>query len=272
MAQNEKLQERMKKIKENIKSIKHKLLVMSGKGGVGKSTVAVNLAVALADEGYNVGLLDIDLHGPNVAMMLDITGKPEVLEGQILPQEPLPNLKVVSLANFIEIDVPVIWRGPMKTSAIYQFLGDVAWGDLDFLVIDAPPGTGDESLTILQTIQDIKSILVTTPQNLSAGDVSRAFNFVRSLKKDVVGFVENMSYLRCPNCGEKILLFGQGAGDRLSKDYDIPLLESLPFDPQVVVNSDNGKGIVSHMRGSELEKSYRRLIKNIFDALEGNGK
>ncbi len=272
MAQNDKLKERMKKVKENLKTIKHKLLVMSGKGGVGKSTVAVNLAVALADEGYDVGLLDIDLHGPNVAMMLGIKNKPEVLEGQILPPEPLPNLKVVSLANFIENDVPVIWRGPMKTTAIYQFLGDVAWGQLDFLIIDSPPGTGDESLTILQTIEDIKSLLVTTPQNVSAGDVSRAFNFVKSLKKDVIGFVENMSYLRCPNCGEKILLFGKGAGDRLSKDYDIPLLESLPFDPQVVMNSDSGKGIVSHMRGSEIEKSYRKLVKSIFDSLEGNEK
>ncbi|MFW6119345.1 MAG: Mrp/NBP35 family ATP-binding protein [Petrotogales bacterium] len=270
MAQNEKLEERMKKIKNNLKTIKHKLLVMSGKGGVGKSTVAVNLAVALADEGYDVGLLDIDLHGPNVAMMLGITDKPEVLEGQILPQEPLPGLKVISLANFIESNVPVIWRGPMKTSAIYQFLGDVAWGDLDFLVIDSPPGTGDESLTILQTIQDIKSILVTTPQDVSAGDVSRAFNFVKSLKKEVVGFVENMSYLRCPKCGEKILLFGKGGGDRLSKENDMPLLESLPFDPQVVVNADSGKGIVSHMRGTELEKSYRKLIKNILKTLEDN--
>ncbi|KUK89583.1 MAG: ATPase involved in chromosome partitioning, partial [Mesotoga infera] len=142
----------MEKIRNNVKSIKHKILVMSGKGGVGKSTVAVNLSLALADEGFRTGLMDIDLHGPNVARMVGLKQRPEVIENQIFPPEVLPNLKVIGISSFVEEDAPVVWRGPMKTTAIYQFLGDVAWGELDFLIIDSPPGTGDEPLTALQTL------------------------------------------------------------------------------------------------------------------------
>lgn len=270
MSQNpNNLAETLKKIRDNISGIKHKILVMSGKGGVGKSTVAVNLAAALADEGYKTGILDIDLHGPNIAKMLGLKEKPTVVEEQIFPPEVLPNLKVISMASFLEDDRPIIWRGPLKTSAIYQFLGDVAWGELDFLVIDAPPGTGDESLTILQTIPDVKPLMVTTPQEIAALDVKRALSFAKALNKKILGVVENMSYLKCPKCGEEIKLFGEGAGEKLSEDFSVPLLGKLPFDPQVVSNADNGKPIVTHMRNTELESAYRELVKNTLKFLEG---
>lgn len=269
MATTKNLAETMKKVRENMSHIRHKILVMSGKGGVGKSTVAVNLAMALADEGFKTGLIDIDLHGPNVAKMVGLNKKPVVVEDQIVPMELLPNLKVVSLASFVEEDTPVIWRGPMKTSAIYQFLGDVAWGELDFLVIDAPPGTGDEPLTILQTVPDVRPVVVTTPQEVSALDVGRALRFVESMKKKLLGIVENMSYMICPHCGEKIELFGKGGGERLSKDFSVPLLGQIPFDPRVVSNSDKGATIVGHMRGSEVEKAFRELVKRVVEEMEG---
>ncbi|AKI97126.1 Mrp/NBP35 family ATP-binding protein [Kosmotoga pacifica] len=263
------LAETMKKIRSNMSDIKHKILVMSGKGGVGKSTVATNLATALADEGYKTGILDIDLHGPNIVKMLGLKKKPVMVEEQIIPPEVFPNLKVISMASFLEEDRPVIWRGPLKTSAIYQFLGDVAWGELDFLIIDAPPGTGDESLTIMQTLPDVRPLMVTTPQEVAALDVKRALTFAKSLNKKTLGIVENMSYLKCPKCGEEIKLFGEGAGERLSRESSVPLLAKIPFDPQVVSNADSGKTIITHMRNSELEQAYRALVKNIINVLEG---
>ena len=255
--------ERMESIRENVKSIKNKILVMSGKGGVGKSTVAVNLALALADEGFKTGLMDIDLHGPNVARMVGLKKQPEVVEGQIFPPEVLPNLKVISISSFVEEDTPVIWRGPMKTTAIYQFLGDVAWGELDFLVIDSPPGTGDEPLTVLQTLPDIMALIVTTPQAVAVQDVKRAINLVETMHRNPLGIVENMSYMRCPHCGEITKLFGEGGGKNLETLFSIPLLGSLPFDPTLVGFSDNGKSVVTHMRGSELEVAYRSTVKEI---------
>ncbi|RLL87136.1 Mrp/NBP35 family ATP-binding protein [Mesotoga sp.] len=255
--------EAMEKIRNNVKSIKHKILVMSGKGGVGKSTVAVNLALALADEGFRTGLMDIDLHGPNVARMVGLKKQPEVIENQIFPPEVLPNLKVISISSFVEDDAPVVWRGPMKTTAIYQFLGDVAWGELDFLIIDSPPGTGDEPLTALQTLSDIMALVVTTPQAVAVQDVKRAINLVKTMHRTPLGIVENMSYMKCPNCGEVIKLFGEGGGKDLENLFDIPLLGSLPFDPALVGFSDIGKSIVTHMRGSELEAAYRETVKEI---------
>ncbi|WP_334103077.1 Mrp/NBP35 family ATP-binding protein [Mesotoga prima] len=255
--------ERMETIRDNVKSIKNKILVMSGKGGVGKTTVAVNLALALADEGFKTGLMDIDLHGPNVARMVGLKKQPEVVEGQIFPPEALPNLKVISISSFVEEDAPVIWRGPMKTTAIYQFLGDVMWGELDFLVIDSPPGTGDEPLTVLQTLTDLVAVVVTTPQAVAVQDVKRAINLVKTMHRDILGIVENMSYLRCPHCGEVIRLFGEGGGKDLENLFNIPLIGSLPFDPALVDFSDTGKSIVTNMRGSELENAYRETVREI---------
>jgi len=258
----------MQKIIDNVKTIKNKILVMSGKGGVGKSTVAVNLALALADEGYKTGLMDVDLHGPNVSRMVGLKKSPEIVEEQIFPPEVLPNLKVMSISSFIEEDAPVVWRGPMKTTAIYQFLGDVIWGELDFLVIDSPPGTvmnpspSSDSLTR-------GALIVTTPQEVAVQDVKRAINLVKTMHRKILGLVENMSYLTCPKCGERIDLFGSGGGKRLSESYSIPLLASLPFDPKLVGLADNGQGIVTHMRGSRLEEAYRSMIYNLLQRVKG---
>jgi len=265
---SEEMAQTMQKITDNVKTIKNKTLVMSGKGGVGKSTVAVNLALALADEGYKTGLMDIDLHGPNVSRMVGLKKSPQVVEEQIFPPEVLPNLKVMSISSFIEEDAPVVWRGPMKTTAIYQFLGDVIWGELDFLVIDSPPGTGDEPLTILQTLIDVGALIVTTPQEVAIQDVKRAINLVKTMHRKILGLVENMSYLTCPKCGERIDLFGSGGGKRLSESFSIPLLASLPFDPRLVGLADNGQGIVTHMRGSQLEKAYRSMIYNLLQRVK----
>jgi len=260
---SEEMAQTMMKIRDNTKTIKNKILVMSGKGGVGKSTVAVNLALALADEGFKTGLMDVDLHGPNVSRMVGLKKTPEVIEEQIFPPEVLPNLKVMSISSFIEEEAPVVWRGPMKTTAIYQFLGDVAWGELDFLVIDSPPGTGDEPLTILQTLPDVSALIVTTPQEVAIQDVKRAINLVKTMHRKALGLVENMSYMKCPGCGERINLFGQGGGERLSKSHSIPLLANLPFDPRLVGMADSGQGITTHLRGSELEEAYRNMVKSV---------
>ena len=266
--QNNDLAETMTKIRDNMSSIKNKILVMSGKGGVGKSTVAVNLATALAYNGYRTGLMDVDLHGPSVVKMVGLVNQPGTEGDRIVPPEAMPNLRVISLASFVDSNAPVIWRGPMKTSAIYQFLGDVAWGELDFLIIDAPPGTGDEPLTVLQTLPDIRPLMVTTPQQMASIDVVRALSFVKAMNKKTLGIVENMSYMKCPNCGEEIKLFGEGGGQKLAKEFEIPLLGNLPFDPQVVLNSDNGKTIMTSMRDTCLEKAYMELTAKVLAEME----
>lgn len=268
MTQQNNLAETMVKIKNSMSTVKNKILVMSGKGGVGKSTVAVNIATALAYNGYKTGLMDVDLHGPSVVKMVGLVKQPDMIGEQIVPPESLPNLKVISLASFVDDNAPVIWRGPMKTSAIYQFLGDVAWGELDFLIIDAPPGTGDEPLTVIQTLPDVRPLMVTTPQQVASIDVIRALAFVKAMNKKTLGIVENMSYMICPKCGEELKIFGEGGGMKLSKEFDLPLLAELPFDPRVVSNSDEGKPIITSLRDSELEKAYMGLVARILEELE----
>lgn len=268
MSQDNKLAETMVKIKNSMSTVKNKILVMSGKGGVGKSTVAVNLATALAYNGYKTGLMDVDLHGPSVVKMIGLSKQPEMIDEHIIPPETLPNLKVISLASFVDSNAPVIWRGPMKTSAIYQFLGDVAWGELDFLIIDAPPGTGDEPLTVIQTLPDVRPLMVTTPQQVASIDVVRALGFVKAMNKKTLGIVENMSYMNCPKCGEVLRIFGEGGGKKLSEEFDLPLLAELPFDPRVVANSDEGKPIIISLRETDLEKAYMKLVERILKELE----
>jgi len=261
--------ERMQNISENMKKIKNKILVMSGKGGVGKSTVAVNLAVSLTYQGFKTGLLDIDLHGPNVVKMLGINKKLGISEnGKISPVEIPGELKVVSLASYVDQGDPVIWRGPMKTTAIYQFLGDVQWGDLDFLIIDSPPGTGDESLTILQTIPDLQALIVTTPQEVALVDVRRAINFVKKMMRKPIGIVENMSYLICDKCGNKMNIFGEGGGKRVAEEFDLPLLGQLPLNPEVNVKADKGESIIVGMRDTEMERAFNDLTSNILQRVE----
>jgi len=226
--------------------IKKSLLVFSGKGGVGKSTVAVNLAIALAKKGLKVGLLDADIHGPNLALMLGAEDKAVFPYGQdqILPVEINKNLSLVSMAYFIpQSDTPVIWRGPAKAKIIERFVKDVTWGNLDWLIIDSPPGTGDEPLAIAQLLPKAGAIIVTTPQNVSLLDSTKAINFAKKLKLKIYGLIENMSGLNCPHCDKLIPLFKGGGGVKVAKQYKIPFLGSIPIDPEIVIFGDNGNSL-----------------------------
>ena len=218
------------------------IAVTSGKGGVGKTSTAVNLSLALADDGHKVGVMDVDLHGPDVPRMLGLDGMPELMSNKKLsPMKYSENLSAMSIESFIPSkDDAIIWRGPMKYSAIRQFIGDVEWGDLDFLVIDSPPGTGDEPLTVAQIVSDARAVIVTTPQEVALADVRKSINFCKTVKMEIIGLVENMSGLNCPHCGEAIDLFGSGGGERTARQTGIRFLGRIPFDPNVVACGDSG--------------------------------
>jgi ATP-binding protein involved in chromosome partitioning len=229
-------------VNASLGKIKHKILVMSGKGGVGKTSTSVNLSIALAAKGYRVGIMDVDLHGPDVPRMLGLDGAPQVNDHKKLnPISYSENLMAISIESFTpNKDDAIIWRGPLKFSAIKQFIGDIDWGDLDFLIIDAPPGTGDEPLTVAQTISDAKAIIVTTPQEVALADVRKSINFCKAVKLDIFGLIENMSGYSCPHCGEMIELFGSGGGEKTANQMGIRFLGKVPFDPQMVACSDSG--------------------------------
>jgi ATP-binding protein involved in chromosome partitioning len=229
-------------VNESLGKIKNKILVMSGKGGVGKTSTSVNLSIALADKGYRVGIIDVDLHGPDIPRMLGLEGTPQVNENKKLsPISYSENLKAISIESFTpNKDDAIIWRGPLKFSAIKQFIGDIDWGNLDFLVIDAPPGTGDEPLTIAQTISDAKAIIVTTPQEVALADVRKSINFCKTVKMEIFGLIENMSGFSCPHCSEMIELFGTGGGEKTANQMGVPFLGRIPFDPQMVACADSG--------------------------------
>ena len=263
LLQNQAVSNRMSKIK-------HKIMVMSGKGGVGKTTVAVNLALALAAKGNEVGLVDADLHGPNVPKMLGIEKMfPEVVGKKILPVIVPPRLKIVSMAFLLQdADSPVIWRGPLKMTAIRQFLSDFEWGELDYLIIDLPPGTGDEPLSVAQLIKDIDgSIIVTTPQDVALLDSRKSVNFARQLKTPIIGIVENMSGFVCPKCGERIDLFKVGGGERSAKEMDVPFLGAVPIDPKIVEDSDSGKPFI--LDGSCASKAFEKIANKIRETVSG---
>ncbi len=231
-------------ITARMKLVRNKVLVMSGKGGVGKSTVAVNLAAAMAASGKKTGLLDIDLHGPNVPRMLGIAGKRLESDGEeILPFAAAPGLWACSMALLgIEPDTALIWRGPRKTSAIKELLGGVKWGDLDYLFIDSPPGTGDEALTAGQSIPGLTgAILVTTPQEVALDDARRSASFAKSLKIKILGVVENMSGFVCPGCGLETPIFSSGGGEKLAAELGADFLGRIPLDPLAVARGDSGR-------------------------------
>ena len=226
--------------------IKHRLVVMSGKGGVGKTTVSVNLAVALARLGKKVGLFDADVHGPNVPKMLGIDGSvPGMGPNGLIPVAAQENLKVISMAFMIENpDTPVVWRGPMKHSLFKQFISDVDWGPLDYLIVDLPPGTGDEPLSIAQLLgKPLWAIIVTTPQDVALLDSRKSVVFAQTLEMKVLGIVENMSGLACPHCGGSIDLFKRGGGVRSATELGVPLLGVIPIDPQIVIAGDSGRTV-----------------------------
>lgn len=255
-------------INSSLGKIKNKILVMSGKGGVGKSTVSVNLALGLANRGYKVGLMDVDLHGPDICRMLNLTEKladAKVNKGDLLPPMQYgDNLKVISLEYMMEDrDDPIIWRGPLKVQAIRQFVADLAWGDLDYLIIDAPPGTGDEPLTVAQTIPDAHAVVVTTPQQIALADVRKSLNFCKHVKMEVVGMVENMSGFVCPNCSETVEIFKTGGGEQTAKDFGLNFLGKVPVDPKVVIAGDDGAPYLSSDGDSPAITAFSQVVDNV---------
>ena len=235
------------KLSRNLGQIKHKIAVMSGKGGVGKSTVAANLAETLQKLGFKTGILDADIHGPNIPKMLGLEGEELFIneDHAMIPVVAPSGLKVMSMAFMLDsIDTPIIWRGPQKTGSIKQLIADVAWGPLDFLIIDNPPGTGDEPLTVLQTITDIDSvIMVTTPNVVSQEDVLKCVKMVNMMNVDKIGLIENMAYYNCPHCGEKLHIFGEGDGKAFAEEMEITYLGDLPLTEKVS-DSPNKDGVV----------------------------
>jgi Mrp family chromosome partitioning ATPase len=256
-------------VKTSLDKIKHKIIVMSGKGGVGKTSTSVNLSIALASSGHQVGIMDVDLHGPDVPRMLGINGMPELTPNKKLsPLRYSDHLRAISIESFAPgKDDAIIWRGPLKYSAIRQFIGEVEWGDLDFLVIDSPPGTGDEPLTVAQTISDAKAIIVTTPQEVALADVRKSINFCKTVNMDIFGLIENMSGLNCPHCGEIIDIFGAGGGERTAKEMGIRFLGRIPFDPDVVVCGDSGACYQEKHQHSAVTRAFTDVAQTISSAL-----
>ena len=252
-------------VKTSLQKIKHKIIVMSGKGGVGKTSTAVNLSLALADAGHKVGVMDVDLHGPDVPRMLGLDGMPELMSNKKLsPIKYSENLSALSIESFIPSkDDAIIWRGPMKYSAIRQFIGDVEWGNLDFLVIDSPPGTGDEPLTVAQIVSDARAVIVTTPQEVALADVRKSINFCKAVKIEIFGLVENMSGLNCPHCGEMIDLFGSGGGERTAKQTGVHFLGRIPFDPNVVACGDSGACYQKIHADTAVSRAYAEVAQKL---------
>lgn len=262
-----------KKIKANffeavepgMNEVKHKIMVMSGKGGVGKTTVAVNLAVSLVNRGYKVGLMDTDMHGPNVPKMLGIEDE-QIRSSPVgmLPVTVFPGVKVTSIGFMLSSkDTPIIWRGAVKMNIIKQFISDVAWGDLDYLVVDLPPGTGDEPLSVVQLIQDVDgAIIVTTPQDVSLLDSRKAVNFAKQTNTPVIGIVENMAGFVCPECGNKIDLFKVGGGENAAMELGVPFLGRIPIDPKICDSGDSGTPFVSETNPSDT-KPFELIVDNV---------
>lgn len=252
-------------VDRSLKKIKKKFVVLSGKGGVGKTSTSVNLAIALAKKGFDVGIMDVDLHGPDVPRMLGLKGMLGLSKSNKLdPMLYLDNLKVVSIESLIASkDDAVIWRGPLKYSAIRQFIGEVEWGDLDFLIIDSPPGTGDEPLTVAQTISDARAIIVTTPQEVALADVRKSINFCRTLKMEIFGLIENMSGFTCPHCNKMVELFGTGGGEKTARETGIPFLGRIPFDQNFVLCGDNGTSFQEKYEDSQITKVFAELADRV---------
>lgn len=252
-------------VKRSLQKIKNKLIVLSGKGGVGKTSVSVNLAIALAAKGYHVGIMDVDLHGPDVPRMLGLKGMLDLNENRkIIPMTYSENLKAVSIESLsARKDDAIIWRGPLKNAAIQQFISEVEWGELDYLIIDSPPGTGDEPLTVAQTIADAKAVIVTTPQEVSLADVRKSISFCNVVKMEIFGLIENMSGFNCPHCSETIDLFGSGGGEKTARTAGIKFLGRIPFDLDVVACGDSGTSFQQKNKNSPVTKAFANIAETV---------
>lgn len=246
-------------------NIKHKIVVLSGKGGVGKSTIAVNTAFALAMDGKRVGLMDIDIHGPSVPTMLGVSRDNLIVENNIIQPLEIGLMKIISVGFFLpDPDEPVIWRGPMKIGVIKQFLKDVDWGELDYLIIDAPPGTGDEPLTVCQLIDDLDgAVIVTTPQEVALTAVRKSVNFCHQANVPILGVVENMSGLVCAQCGNVTDLFKPGGGREMAKEMNIPFLGTIPLEPEINRLADQGKTFVKQLEKTATAEAFKKIIEPI---------
>ena len=256
--------------KANI-DVKHVILVLSGKGGVGKSTVAVNLAFALSNHGRNTGLLDLDFHGPSIPKMLGIEDqRPAVLDKALEPVHVTGTLAVMSMAFLMpDTSSPVVWRGPMKMAAIQQFLNEVNWGPLDYLVVDLPPGTGDEALSIAQLAPNLRgAVIVTTPQDVAVLDAVKAIKFIEKLEMPVIGVIENMSGMVCPHCGDTIDLFGSGGGEKAAHDFGVPYLGAIPLDPAMVKAGDEGRPYILRHADTPTWKAVDAVMENLVKVVE----
>jgi ATP-binding protein involved in chromosome partitioning len=268
--------EQVDKVRARMSKIKHKIAVISGKGGVGKSTVTVNLAVAFAVHGHanRVGILDADIHGPSVPKIMGLTGQRlQVGPPGVLPAIASLGIRVVSMDFLLpDENAPVIWRGPLKMTAIRQFLSDVVWGDLDILLIDLPPGTGDEPLSVAQLLPELDGvIMVTIPSEVSQVVVKRAVWFARRLGMPIIGVIENMSGFVCPNCGAKVDIFQSGGGQKIAEELNIPFLGSIPIDPKICQDSDRGLPFIVEHAKSQASKAFMEIVKNIEAFLKGKG-
>ncbi|MBN1382929.1 MAG: P-loop NTPase [Deltaproteobacteria bacterium] len=262
-------------LKARMDLVKHKIMVLSGKGGVGKSTVAANIAVALAMEGKQVGILDVDFHGPSIPKLLHLEGQHlGVGENEMIPVEYVHGIKVMSLGFLMENpDSAVIWRGPLKIGVIKQLLSEVRWGELDYLVIDFPPGTGDEPLSVAQFLPNADgAVIVTTPQDLSLSDVRKSIDFCRKLNMKVIGVIENMSGMVCPHCGQVVDVFKKGGGQLMAGEMGVPFLGRIPLDPQIVEASDEGVPFVYHYNKSEAAKAFSKAVVPLLALEDGDTK
>lgn len=260
-----------KKIADIIQHIKHRIVVFSGKGGVGKTTVSVNLAYGLHLHGYKTGILDADITGPNVPKMTGIQGELHIDGNKFIPQES-HGVKVVSMANLLSPDQAVIWRGPLRSKMINQFLGDVEWGNLDYLIADLPPGTGDEILTITQKMSPDMAIIVTTPQEVSLIDSARAISMAKKMNIPRIAIIENMSGLICPECGHRIELFGIGGGKRQAEETKITFLGAIPINLEMRKLADEGKPIIIEHTEADISVTISRIVREIENLFDVNTK
>ncbi|MBN2560359.1 MAG: Mrp/NBP35 family ATP-binding protein [Phycisphaerae bacterium] len=276
--QKQKMADENEQVRERVSRIKHRILVLSGKGGVGKSTVAANLAVSLALKARRVGLLDVDVHGPSIPHLMGLAGSPVETTGAgngsylLNPVPAMQNLHVMSIGFLLESrDSAVIWRGPMKYNMIKQFLKDVQWGDLDYLVVDSPPGTGDEPLTVAQLLgPPSHAVIVTTPQELALTDVRKCVTFCRQVQVPIAGVIENMSGFVCPHCGKRSPIFKTGGGRALAQEMGIPFLGGIPLDPGVVSSGDEGTPHVQRFAQSAAARAFAAVVERITGTIEGS--
>jgi ATP-binding protein involved in chromosome partitioning len=261
------------RIEENLDRIKHKLIVISGKGGVGKSTVSVNVAYGLALQGNKVGILDVDIHGPSIAKMLGIEGKKLQMKAKGEFPEPIKvtdNLYALTIATLVDNpDDPIIWRGPIKISVIKQFMQDIRWPELDYLIVDSPPGTGDEPLSVVQTLKKVDgSIIVSTPQDIALLDARKTIKFSQKMDVPVLGIIENMSTFVCPHCGEKTDIFAGNGIEKATSDFNVDLLGKIPIDVNIVKSGDSGKAYLKNNEEQASAKEFKNIVKKIEDKLK----